>query len=366
MTIKPHPSDIGKRLMTAKAGFVTRRVNLQDAQALVTGPTPRPGDLVLARVDRIKRQARLELPTGRRAHLYPGDELILAYGHRYAADQFEAEVPTDLAPCQLVAAGGLAARVTAKHEGIKGATEITPLGLLANADGEVLNLARYALPEREPQRPRPLTIAVFGTSMNSGKTTMASDLVHGAAALGIEVKAAKLTGTGSGPDIWKILDAGASEMLDFTDQGYASTVGLSLPQLLAISRQLIAHLSTADTSLLVLEIADGLLQRETRALLTSPEFQSLIDGCLLASPDAIAAVGAVHELQSLGMNVLGMGGVMTQSPLTSREASAACGSPILTRSDLHRSNVLEALLSELAETSKSRPWANDNVVAFGR
>jgi hypothetical protein len=38
------------------------------------------------------------------------DAIIVAYGHRYAPDQFEAYVPEDLGPCHLVAGGGVAAR----------------------------------------------------------------------------------------------------------------------------------------------------------------------------------------------------------------------------------------------------------------
>lgn len=366
METKDTHLDINTRVAKAKASFVTRRVNLGLTQALITNQKPKPGDLVLAKVVRIKRQTRLELCNGRRAHLYEGDELILAYGNRYATDQFEAEVPSTLAPCQLVAAGGLAAKVIAKHDKLKGATEIEPLGLLANIDGNVMNLSHYALPSIKNMRSRPLTVAVFGTSMNSGKTTMASDLVHGASRQGMKVNAAKITGTGSGPDIWKMLDAGANEMLDFTDQGYASTVDLSLHQLLDITRTLISRLSTRDTDLVVLEIADGLLQTETSLLVNSPEFRSLVDGCLIASSDAIAAVGAVHHIQSLPMNVLAIGGMMTLSPMTSKEATDACGIPFLTRSDIHNKEVVQTLLAELESTAKDDVTTNENIVAFGR
>lgn len=365
MTTPAINNDIEQRLADAKISFVTRRVSFNHAQQLILDRQPRAGDLVLARVGRIKRQTRVELRSGRRAHLYEGDELVLAYGSRYAADQFEAEVPNDLAPCQLVAAGGIAARVISKHGKIKAATEIIPMGLLGDAEGRILNLADYALPVLQSQHFRPRTIAVFGTSMNSGKTTMASDLVQGAQRAGLKVNAAKLTGTGSGPDIWKMLDAGASEMLDFTDQGYASTAGLALPTLLDISHVLISRLSKRETDLLVLEIADGLLQRETRALLNCPEFRDLIDGCLLASPDSIAAVRAVNQLQSLPLNVLGIGGVMSQSPLTSREATEACGIPYLTRSDLHQEGVINTLLAELSGSSPGKNGKSENIVAFG-
>lgn len=357
--------NVYQRVNSAKAAFVTRRANLQDARSLTTDCQPRPGDLVLARVTRIRQHTRIELRNGRRSHLFEGDELVLAYGTRYAADQFEAQVPPDLGPCNLVAAGGIAAEAVSKHGKMKGATEIQPLGLLTNAKGKILNLSDYALPVIQSDRRRPPTMVVLGTSMNSGKTTMAADLINGAARMGMKVCAAKITGTGSGPDVWKMIDAGAHEMLDFTDEGYASTFGLNLQQLLDITHNLIARMTAKETDLLVLEIADGLLQQETAALLSSQEFRDSVDGCLLASTDAIATVGAVHQLQAQSLNVFGIGGVMAQSPLTAREASIACGIPLLQRNDLHNSEVVSSLMTELASTTKTDTQGHENVIAFG-
>lgn len=72
---------------------------------------PHAGDLVLARVVKIGQHPRIELPDGRRSHLYIGDEVIVCYGARYAPDQFESHVPKEMGPCDLVAAGGLASRL---------------------------------------------------------------------------------------------------------------------------------------------------------------------------------------------------------------------------------------------------------------
>ena len=81
------------RLAQAKRSFVTRRVDLSRARALIETVEPRAGDVVLARIDRLGQHGRIELVTGRRARMLPGDEVLLAYGARYAADQFHAIVP---------------------------------------------------------------------------------------------------------------------------------------------------------------------------------------------------------------------------------------------------------------------------------
>jgi len=100
---------------------------------------------VLAAIESIGQHARIEQRDGRRATLFPGDEVVVAYGHRYAPDQFEAAIPEDLGPCELVAAGGVAARVQSAHGRMSEATRLTPVGLLADGAGRRLNVRDGAL-----------------------------------------------------------------------------------------------------------------------------------------------------------------------------------------------------------------------------
>ncbi|MDQ3717176.1 MAG: DUF1611 domain-containing protein, partial [Actinomycetota bacterium] len=87
-----------QRLANAKAAYTVRRVDLSGDLMLWSGPGIRPkaGDLVLAEVITIGQHKGLELASSRKATLYCGDEVLVAYGGRYAPDQFEAEVPDDL------------------------------------------------------------------------------------------------------------------------------------------------------------------------------------------------------------------------------------------------------------------------------
>ena len=170
--------------------------------------------------------------------------------------------------CDLVAAGGIAASTVARHDKTRVPTRLAPIGILGNGDGQPLNLADCALPQAHTSRPRPLTLAVVGTSMNAGKTTTAAHLIKGLVAAGLKVGAAKITGTGAGPDVWLMLDAGADAVLDFVDAGYASTYRVPLAELQSIATILISRLHQAGVDAIVLEIADGLYQAETAALLS--------------------------------------------------------------------------------------------------
>jgi hypothetical protein len=279
--------------------YVTRRVPRSLAGLVLGEAAPQPGDLVLATVESLGQHTRLHLPDGRRRQLFLGDAVVLAYGNRYAPRQFEAVVPDELAACHLVAAGGVAARVLSRHERMRAPTEVRPVGLLAGPSGRPLNLSDFALPSREePPAQRPLTLAVVGASMDAGKTTTAAYLAHGLARAGRRVGFAKATGTGAGGDPWLLRDAGADPVLDFTDSGYSSTHLVSLAELERIATTLVCELASAQVDVILLEVADGLFQHETAALLRSLRFRALTDGCLFAAGDAMAAAGGVAWLRS--------------------------------------------------------------------
>ena len=329
---RPNPAAtaIHTRLSRAKRAYTTRHVPLSACARLIEDArmSPRPGDLLLARVLRIGKHTTLEGTDSRRSVLFPGDEIVVAYGARYAPDQFEACVPDSLSACHLAAGGGVAALVTTRHAGVSAPTELQPIGLLADAGGYRLNMAHHTHFARRTYAsagPRPLTIASLGTSMNAGKTTSAAYLVRGLVRAGFRVGAAKVTGTGSGNDPGLLRDAGAELVLDFTDAGHASTAGLELDGLLSILTQVQGAMAEQGIEALVMEVADGLLQRETSMLLKSPSFAQRVDASLFSSGDAMGAVAGVQWMQQQRLPVLALAGTLTRSPLAQAEAEAATG-----------------------------------------
>lgn len=332
------------RLSRAKVAYTTRRASLGTLTTLVNGASvPRDGDLVLARVMEVGQHPRVELPDGRKAELFLDDEVLLCYGNRYAPDQFEAEVPDNLDYCHLVAGGGVAARVVSWHFDMEFPTVIEPVGLLADGAGRVVNLREFGLPATPYIGARPRTIAVVGTAMNAGKTTTAAATVNGLTRAGLNVGAAKVTGTGAGKDLWLMHDAGANVVLDFTDAGYPSTYMVPLPEIEQIMTTLTGHLAAAGAEAIILEVADGLYQYETACLLASPSFQVQVDGVIFAAGDAMGAAAGVAWLRDHGLPVSGVGGLLTASPLAMREAVAAVDVPVLDLYDLSNASIVDRL-----------------------
>jgi len=341
-----------ERLRRAAWAFTTRRVPPDQTYRIRHDATaPRAGDLVLARVDVLGYHQALQLRNGRRRNLFPGDELVVVYGNRYASNQFEAVVPRTLGPCHLVAGGGVAAKARSWHDRIsRGPTAITPVGLLLGADERPANLEDHALePVRELIEPSPPTIAVVGTSMDAGKTTSAAFLARGLIQAGVRVGYAKLTGTGAGGDTWLVADAGADPVLDFLDAGYVSTYCVPLTKLEEIHVTLLAHLTKSGVGAVLLEVADGVLQPETAALLDSHAFKSSVDGVLFAGRDSMGAVAGTCWLRDHELRVVGLSGVLTAAPLQRAEAAAATGLPVFGREELAEAETARQILASVRE-----------------
>lgn len=330
--------------------FVTRRVDRSVPKVLLTGSRqPQVGDLVLAEVEQLGQHGNLQLIDGRRRRLFPGDRVIVAYANRYACEQFEAEVPQSLAPCHLVAGGGIAARALSWHDRIvKGPTAIRPLGLLGDSRGQRINVADFALGAVTPPREAPPVFAVVGTAMDAGKTETAAHLVRGLRAAGRCPGYIKVTGTGAGGDGWLLHDAGAHSVLDFTDAGLPSTWRTPIPRLEAVMEKLIHHSVAAGADTIVMEIADGVYQQETRPLLASAAFARHVSGIVLAARDAMGANAGLEVLAKQHRPTLALSGLLSASPLQRREAEVITGIETLNREALASCAVALRLLAAVA------------------
>lgn len=323
------------RLERAKISFNARRVPTEMMQRLLSGEhEPTSGDLVLAKVIELGAHERVHLTNGHRSKLYVGDEVVVAYGDRYAPSQFEAYVPATLGACHLAAGGGLASEVITANVKMDPATRIEPVGLIADARGLRLNLRRFALPPMRVQDQRPPILGVFGTSMDSGKTTALSGLAHGLSRAGYRVACVKVTGTGSSNDLFQYKDAGAMLVMDFVDAGAVTTYRAGELDLLRTFETLVQRSIELGAEVVLLEVADGLLQPETAMLARHPRVRELLDGVLFTAGDAMGALSGMRTLSDLGHRVLAMSGIFTMSVLGQKEARQASPVPVLSLEQL--------------------------------
>jgi len=327
-------------LTQAKFSFVTR--GLDDRPLTLTTPrqAPAQGDLVVTGVASLGQHRALEDRHGRRVQLYVGDLVVGAYGNRYATDFYEGYVQPGPRTHLLTAGGGIGT-VASSHVRRAQPTELEVLGALADGSGTPVNLGDVVHLDPPAAYPPPATVVVVGSSMNAGKTTTVAGVVRGWVRAGLTVGAGKLTGSGSGKDRWVYVDAGAHAIADFLDFGMPSTFGYPTEHLVATAGRIRDALASEGATHVVLEIADGLLQPQTYELLGA--LPDLADAVLLAVGDAPGAVGAQEILTSAGIRATALSGLVSASPLASREAEQATGLRVLSPEQLAAGAALDVL-----------------------
>jgi hypothetical protein len=330
--------------------YVLRRVPEASFSSLLdVSGQPRPGDVALAQLERIGRNTNLELSNGRRCSLHEGDMLAVVFGNRYATMQFEGYARVDEDRCDLLSMGGICGLVESKHAKAADPSKLRLIGLLGDPAGRLLRLRQFALALRSSAS-QPRIVVVCGTSMDAGKTHTALSLIRGLRQQGFRVAAIKLTGTATGKDTWNMLDAGACVALDFVDGGLPSTYLCSADELVALHHLLIAHAASHEPDYVVVEIADGLLQNETAALLQDRRFTRTVDAWVFAAGDPLGAAGGVRVLRKWGIEPVAISGVVSMSALGIREAQIATDLPCLTARSLQCGDLNSQLL-----TVKSAP-----------
>lgn len=295
---------------------------------------PRVGDVAYGRVDYIGQHGSLENKQGRIHAIHDGSRALFVFGARYAPDFYEGVLPQTTEPqVDLLARSGLVGRVLKKNAAVKDPTRVEILGYVAGEDGAALNTRDFCKIEpRKTQGPatkRAKLVLHVGTSMNSGKSTSAVACVWGLSAMGHAVRAAKVTGTASLKDILHMQDAGAEMVADFTYLGYPSTYLLEEREVEGIFRSLDFKYANNATKYWVVEIADGILQRETSMLLRSEWVRSRIHRLVFSAGDALGAIGGVRILrEQFGLEPHAISGRCSSSPLGIEELQGATNLPV--------------------------------------
>jgi hypothetical protein len=96
-------------------------------------------------------------------------------------------------------------------------------------------------------------------------------------------------------------------------------------------------------------------------LLQTSEFHDLVGCILFAANDSMGAASGERWMAEHGLRVTALSGVLTSSPLSTREAAKATGLPIYSRQDLARPRTAMAILA-----AARRAGGNENGGAYMR
>lgn len=295
--------------------------------------SPRVGDALYGRVERIGAHRELENKSGRIHRIADGSAAVFVLGNRYATDAYEAVVPTQPSPSlDLIARSGIVGEVRVRNSRFSDPTRVRVLGRIVGKDGEPVNTLDNPLIEpstTHKKSPRSKLILVVGTSMNSGKSTAAVACCWALSTMGHEVRASKVTGTASLKDILHMNDAGAKVYNDFSYLGHPSTYLLPEPALLSIFNDLDLRYANNPRNYWVVELADGVLQRETALLLSHPDVTQRIHRLIFCASDTFGALGGLRVLcEDYGLEPSAISGLVSGSPLGIQELAARTPVPV--------------------------------------
>jgi len=304
----------------------------------VTSHVPRAGDVALFEVVSVGKHSHIEVVTRRQAQIFPADRILAAFGNRYATGQYEGHVPT--APTEqlhILGQGGAIGLVKSAHSTMPKPTIVKLLGYAVDAQGQIINSKYYS---RAPVRfsgdvpAGARVILSLGSSMDSGKTTTAGYVARSLKQIGKTVTYLKLTGTVFTKDMDFNKDCGADFVSDFSQLGFPSTYLCDEDELLDLYQTLLDEAGAVDPDCIIVEVADGLYQRETNMLLRNRRFLSTVSCVLFSCSDSVGAISGVQFLTSLGATPAAICGRYTMSPLLVEEVKAQCDIPTATLEEI--------------------------------
>ncbi|MEO6038967.1 MAG: hypothetical protein ABIQ93_11180, partial [Saprospiraceae bacterium] len=294
------------------------------------------GDLAVFEVVELGKHENSQMEDGRNRSIFPGDQMVAAFADRYATAQFEGYVPEGPTPdnmYEILGAGGVIGLVKSKNWTLKDVepTTVRLVGYCCDERGKVINTKFYRKKRSAFRSEAPCKVILsIGSTMDSGKTTTAAYTARGLAKSGYKVAFIKLTGTCYTRDREFVLDCGAHLVTDFSDLGYPSTYMSSKKEILDIYQSLLDRLAPENLDFIVMEIADGLMQRETMFLLKDPAFMRTIHRTIFSCGDSLSAFYGVQLLNNWGIEVSAISGRFTMSPLLIQEVRQHQEVPVFT------------------------------------
>lgn len=260
----------------------------------------------------------LELPSGRMSKLKKGDIIAVALGQRRALKGFVGDLPKALWPndvIHLLNFGGVAGECTSANVTEVGQPlRIRVLGGIVR-DGKQLNIDQATLftPQKSMENKIPLII-VTGTSMDSGKTTVAIEITKTLTRMGMTLAGTKLTGVGALRDLYKMRDYGVYNSVSFVDAGIPSTAAIDDDIMADVTRGALDYLAKDKPDAIMVEFGDGLMgQYGVDAILNIPEIQENVRLHIGCAGDPVGAIGLARGCEKIGLPIDVISGPVTDN-----------------------------------------------------
>lgn len=308
-----------RTIIIDKIGSVLKNLNLKPQEKLTDALSCDMGTVLAAEVLEDKSTYnQFELVSGRMSVLKKGDIIAVTLGGRMALKGFTGRLPRRIATgdvIHLLNFGGVAGICTSANvQEVGEPLRIRVLGGIQRK-GQLLNIKDASLfkPLDVMKNKTPLII-VTGTSMDSGKTTAATEIVKTLTRMGMKLAGTKLTGVGAHRDIYKMQDNGVDEAVSFTDCGISSTANIEAQTMVGVSKGALEHLSKSKPDAIIIEFGDGLMGKYgVDAILSDPQIQANVRLHIGCASDPVGAIGLANACETLGLPLDVLSGPVTDN-----------------------------------------------------
>jgi len=302
-----------------KISSVTKNLDLKHEEKLTDELSCDMGTVLAVQVLEDKNiYNEVELPSGRMSKIKKGDILAVALGNRMALQGFVGHLPKSLAVddiIHLLNFGGVAGVCTSANvKEVGEPLRIRVLGGIARK-GKLLNIAQASKfkPVQNMKSDVPLIITT-GTSMDSGKTTVAVEITKTLTRMGMKLAGAKLTGVGAQRDTFKMHDYGVYEAVSFVDCGVTSTANMPPEQMMGVAKGAIDYLSKSNPDAIMIEFGDGLMGKYgVNAILQDAQIQKNVRFHIGCARDPVGAIGLARGCADIGLPLDMISGPVTDN-----------------------------------------------------
>ena len=324
------------RIETWRWPSATAAIPHDDLDEFAEVQNPNFGDLALCRVKSLGANTFVENRFGCNMQIFEGTIILGVFANRYATEEYEGIVPKSISRGESIALlnrGGTIGKVISKNSSHSDPTQLEVLAYVRNKSGQIANTTLYGKeasgePIYSPKSDRKLVLIV-GSSMDAGKSHAGKAVVYSLSVNGKKVVAGKATGVAARRDPLLMKAAGAIYVTDFIDFGLPSSYLLDENKTLELFWKVYNTLyeQAGPGGYIVIELADGILQRETSMILSNEEVKKRVDNLVFACGDPLSAVAGIEVIKSkYGLETTAISGRAANSILGLREVSHVLGS----------------------------------------
>ncbi len=285
-----------------KIASSTKNAGLSFDVRLSDEVVPEEGYVIAARVlTRKDKYNELEDVHGRMVKIKEGDLIAGVLGSRRALRGYAGVVPQKVEVgdrLSILNLGGVIGQCVSSNQDIGDPTPVEVLGSILTFPsieeriGVPAHIRNGTVRHAEQVGPSVPIIYVSGTCMNTGKTTVCTEIIQEFTRRGYRVASAKVTGVSLLRDTLSMEDCGAVKSLNFTDAGISSTTN---EHVLPVAKGILKALQTYTPQLIVVELGDGIAgEYGVQMILKDHELMSLGKAHVVCASDPVAAWGATR------------------------------------------------------------------------